>query len=320
MSEDRLKAWICHPNVTGPGYEPPRAADVLPALESAKIAIDDAVRLRVEQYAALLTPPAEGESAGGPPEIPEKFLIAEGKAPVEAENGMFEWCEEFAPAEPPVDDEESIDFFSLNSILTVEAGVAVGRVKPPREGLSGRSVFGNDLPPQRRQGVAIEVGDGLRLGKDGSEVITENAGRIVNKLSRLVLEEVLDIASDIDFETGNLDVCVDVNVKGTLRSNFCVKTTKSLSVHKAIEAADVQVDGDCTVDGGLCGGDVADQSTGRVRVGGCLTALLQRHDCVGGRGDPHREGNAQQPRSHGGPRGDRAGRDYRGRRGGPRGD
>jgi hypothetical protein len=285
ISQDGLRAWVHQPHAGRPGYCPPDAEAILRAVEAAEIAVDEPVRTRVEQLASLGAAHDRDAATAGPPEIPEKFLVAEGTAPVEARNASFRWNEEFAPRRAPLTYQTTVNHCSLNLIRSFEAGVVIGWIKPAVDGVPGRDVFGKPLLPQRLHGTNIDIGPGLRLGADGRSVITECPGRVLDKGGKLRLEEVLEILGDVSLESGNVDVCVDVAVHGTIRSNFHVHTTKSLTVDKAIESANVSAAGDIVVRGGLCGGEIRSASLGNILAGGRITARFCDEMTVRAAGD-----------------------------------
>lgn len=267
VSEDRLKAWV---EVLGMGtaqFVPPQAADVVAALEQARLAVTDAVRARAEEVAAAVRAAATAEGA----RPPERYLVAEGRAAVDAVDGRFEWTAELASQRAPPEADERIDYFSLNSIVTVTAGTVIGRIVPPQEGVSSIDVYGQERPPRKPKGVPIRVGAGARLKAEGSdEVVAEVDGRVAVERGVVRVSEVLDITGDVDFASGSVDACVDVTVRGTVRSNFHVHTAKALLVDRVIEAADVRAGGDIFVRGGIFG----QLGAGKVEAGGTVTVRL----------------------------------------------
>ena len=279
VSEDRLKAWIHQPQLANPDYQPPSIDEMISALETAGIALNENVRERVTQFAALMS--ETGEDAEGPLEIPVKFLIAEGRPAENARNGTFEWYEQFQQAQKTADNQEPVDYFSISTIKTVEMNVAIGRIEPPVPGVVGRDVFGNQVQPKSPKGIAVKLGHGAHLSDDGREVITDVAGRVFYERRTVWVDEVLDINGDVNFDSGSLDVCLDINVHGTVRSNFRVRTTRSLIVDKAIEVAEVDVDGDIIVLGGICGREC----TGKIRAGGNIAVRFCNESKVDVAGD-----------------------------------
>lgn len=271
VAEDRLRAWAeFRPGPKEP-TGPPTEEQVLAALTRAGIRLTDEVRARVREFVPAVA--AAGGAADGEqmPAPMEPFLIAEGLPPVEARDGDFEWSELFERQEFDPDDDAPADYYNRNSIVTVEAGTVVGRLRPPVDGQIGVDVFGCELRPRRLKGLAVKLGTGLTVAADDpSKVVTELPGRVVRDGNTLVVHEVLTIGKDVDFESGNIDACVDVEIRGGVKPNFSVRTGKSLTIRRAVEAAEVIAAGDIVVRGGVFG-----HGRGKpVRAGGTLSAAI----------------------------------------------
>jgi uncharacterized protein (DUF342 family) len=102
----------------------------------------------------------------------------------------------------------------------------------------------------------------------GSDVVAESDGRVALEGDTIRLYDVLDVRGDVDFASGSIESVVDVKVHGTVRTNFHVRTTKSLTVDKLIEAAEVDAGENVAVRGGVFGHD----GHGHVRAGGSVSA------------------------------------------------
>lgn len=279
FAEDRMRAWFQLRDPTSVREdEPISAEEVALALKASRIAITEEVKTRVTNFMALVGPDATEQTEptmdaevreDGPREIPERFLIAEGRPPVEGRHAEFEWDEQFKDEAHDWNEEASIDYFSLNTILTVPEETFIGRIVPPENGTAGVDVCGRELRPRILQGVALSLGEGLKAAQgEACGVVTQTAGRVVVERDMIRVDQVLILRSDIDFDSGSVDACIDVDVSGTVRSRFSVKTSKSLKVGKAIEAAFVETGGDIAVRGGILGQERA----GKIRSGGSVTA------------------------------------------------
>lgn len=279
VSEDRLQAWVHVQGLERAGAPLPTVGDVLSFLEQGKIALNDEVKKRVERLVAEILQKASSGSEGGLTAAPLRFLVAEGRPPTEGEDGRFEWSPELAKLFAQPGENETVDYFARTAFATVDVGTVVGRVVAARNGEPGADVHGGPWPPRKPWGTAVKLGPGVRLMPGGTgEVVAEACGRVAEERGQVRIYEVVDIAHDVDLTSGSVQSCVDVNVHGSVRSNFRVHTTKSLNVGKAIEAADVNVGGALTVRGGIFG-----QNAGRIRVGGeVVTHLLSEVDIEAG--------------------------------------
>jgi uncharacterized protein (DUF342 family) len=280
VTDRRLRAWLELPGRAAPGFSPPSEGVVLAVLGENGIVVTDSVRERVRQYGRLISRGAA--AAGGPAEIPERFLIAEGEHPVEAKDGEFEWDEIFSRRAQDWRGDAPMDYYTVNTILTVEADTMVGRIRSPKAGRDGRDVFGEEVPPNRRAGSPLKLGNGLRTAPDDPrKVVTTVAGRLVLSRQELCVNELLDIRGDVDFKSGNVDSVIDVHIAGDVKPKFAVKTAKSLTVWGSVEAATLTIGGDVHVRGGLYG----QESGCRVQAGGAVVAGICDNAQVQARGD-----------------------------------
>ena len=298
LSTDSNQAWITRP----PGGDVPLAPtreEIEKLLRDSTIQITDAVAERISDYIALFSPvsPLECESSGSPadggavestesapssapPEIPERYLIAEGRPPTEPQNAVFEWYEQFQKTAEDWKGDESINYYDICAITTIDAGVAIGRIVPAKPGEGGVDVLGRFVKPTRKP-LEMKVGKGLLVSEeDPGELITETPGRIVIEGMNIFVDENLNVGGDVDFNSGSIDACINVDVRDTVRSKFTVKTTKSLTIGAGIEAAVIEVGGDLTVRDGIIG-----QGEGTVKVGGGLTAKFCEEANVTAEGD-----------------------------------
>lgn len=271
LSIDRVRAFAETPGAGAPGFTPPSEEDVLGTLAEAGIELDDAVRERVAQYVELTRSALNHDSNDGPPEIPERFLLAEGTPPIEAADGEFIWDSAYEREIGDWQADAPVDYYTQNSILTVDVGQIIGVIKPPTDGVPGRSLLGDEVEPRRKKGSPLKVGSGLKLVDDESgRVETTAAGRLERDGLTLRMCELLTIPRDVDFKSGNIDCVTDVHIGGMVKPNFSVRTTRSLTVKKDTESAELIVGKDLIVRGGIFG-----QESGRlIKAGGCVTAAI----------------------------------------------
>ncbi len=290
LSDDRMEAYVQIADVGADSqFMPPAATEVRAALERAQVVITPEVEARIDVFIARCNAAVnefgQDQWRAMLANSEQCHLLAEGTPPVDAVDGAFEWAAELDEklARPSVD-VERVNYFALNGVITVGPGTLVGRVTPAVQGHSGYDVQGAEVVSKRPQGQEIKIGFGLEArGEHPLELYTTVAGRVLFSDDHARVCEVLKILGDIDFRSGSVDACVDVTVHGTVQSNFHVYTTKSLTVNKGIEAADVRVGGDITVKGGIFGQD----EKGQVDAEGAITAHLINEARVRAGGNIH---------------------------------
>jgi len=267
ISPDRLQAFIEPPlqRLDKPLTED----DAIRAVESAGVAVTDAVRDRVREFVDGIAENSVTDNDSS--EQPAPFAVATGQPAVEPTDAEFVWDQAYQKTLQDWQGDAAVDYYSLNSILTIEADKVIGTVSEPTPSSAGLDVLGNTIPPRRRGGKPIELGEGLaRDASDPSLVRTERAGRVVQAGLKLSVQEVLSVARDVDFKSGNIDSHIDVHVGGMIRAGFSAKTDGSLVVGSEIEAAIVEAGGDITVRGGIFDKDLAHH----VEAKGSITASL----------------------------------------------
>ena len=233
--------------------EPITKEDITEAVNKAEIDITDSVRERIKEYANLL------KDSDLPP---ESYIIAEGTAPVYGEDGKLVWNEEYKAQAAEWDEEGTVNYYNVSSIVTVKKGTVIGKVLPPVSAVDGVNVKGQKVP-SRGSSIALELDETIgRSPDDPSMVVALIDGRVRENQHLLKIEEVLHIPGNVSFETGNITSTVDVNINGKIGDRFEVKAKKSITVGMSIEAARVTAGEDVTVRRGIV-----------ARHGGLVTAV-----------------------------------------------
>lgn len=254
ISDDRMQAWL---RVIDAGAA--RAGDsdkIIEALHASQVVITDEVKGRLDEFVA---------AASGEADLAEPFLVAEGREPVEGTDGTFEWHESFQKTQQDWQGEDPVNYYSLNSIQTVDEGQPIGTLMPPKAGVPGADVTGEEVNPKRTP-VAVHTDPSVRQ-EVGGAVFANVPGKVEYRDGRLRVNEVFTVGHDVDFETGNIDSTVDVQITGTIHDRFEVTSHKSITVGGAVEAASVEAKGDVVIRGGLL-----QRGKGSIRCGGELVA------------------------------------------------
>ncbi|UCE60400.1 MAG: DUF342 domain-containing protein [Phycisphaerales bacterium] len=237
---------------------PPKPEEVVNALTGAKLHINDAVKKRVREFFKLV-------SSGKP--ITEPFLIAEGQPVNEGKDEELVWDPSYKQEAIDWQGDASINYYSLNSIVTVKDGTVIGTASPVVPPKDGMNVKGEVIKAQGTPQKLLIDDTIQRSPDDPCTLISVVAGRVVQTENKLHINEVLHIAGDLDFSSGNVDSTTDVYIGGSIPDRFQAKSAKTITVKGTIEAAVVEAEGDITVRGGIVG-----RNEGRVYAKGNVNA------------------------------------------------
>lgn len=138
-----------------------------------------------------------------------------------------------------------------------QQGTTVARMVPPTKGVEGRDVFGAPIPARDGSPLSVNVGAGVMEQPDpdheeGALYRAEQSGLVVFDGSTIFISELLEIASDVDYSTGNVRAATgSVKITGTIRSTFSVSAPESVVVEGSVENSRIEAGGDVQVVGGV---------------------------------------------------------------------
>jgi hypothetical protein len=137
------------------------------------------------------------------------------------------------------------------------------------------------LAPQ----AIVEPLDSVRLGKNvawnktGDAIVANVTGHVLFKHGEISASETLNLAVDLDAGMP-IDFPGEVVISGNVLDQAKLSARGNITIHGAIEAADVSLTGDLTVQRGICG-----KSKGRVSAGGFVDARFISNANVTAGGD-----------------------------------
>jgi uncharacterized protein (DUF342 family) len=197
-----------------------------------------------------------------------RVLVMEGDPPRDGHNAHLQLLFEDGLAAGCVDAFGRIDYRERQAIRNAHEGQILGRIEPACPGTPGTSLTGERLEASDGVDVEITAGEGVERSEDGLSFTATRDGMIQYVHNVLAVTDVMDIAGDIDYHSGNIHVDKgSVNIGGTIRDGFTVEVAGSLHVGEAIEGGAVEVGGDLEVERGIIM-----HEKGEVTVGGAIYA------------------------------------------------
>jgi len=192
------------------------------------------------------------------PQKPDRYFrlfpIAWGQPPV---NGMDGSVEDLFPRkmewELIVDENNRVDYTSLNLFRNVNEGDMICRITLPTPGVPGRSVRDEEIPAKDGHPPHVPNGRNTHLTEDGEALVASITGQVEFSDKNFQVKPVLEIAGDVDFSTGNINFVGNVHVHGDVCNGFTVRAMGSVTVDGVVEACSVEAGCDVVVGLGVQG-------------------------------------------------------------------
>jgi uncharacterized protein (DUF342 family) len=197
----------------------------------------------------------------------EAVSVAQGTPAQNGENARIEFL--IDPDRPLELDLEArkIDYKEISPFVNVREGQEVAIIHPPTAGEAGMSVLGKEIKPVPGKDIVFPVASGLNVSEDGLHLIAALDGRLMRKNNRLSVLPELEVNSDVNFGTGNIDFPGCVKIKGVVRDGFKVVSVGDIEVREMVEGAYLESVGNIFVAGG-----VRAMGRGRLISAGDITA------------------------------------------------
>jgi uncharacterized protein (DUF342 family) len=174
-------------------------------------------------------------------------------------------------------DSHRVDFRDTSFFVIVHKDELLARLVPERSGREGYTVLGRALPYKTGKVPRLTPGKNTRVEDD--RVVAECDGRFLHTPKSFWVNEVLDIAGDVDYRTGHIDFPGDVYVRGEIKAGFRVHAGGSVYCTKTMDASEVLCAQDLVIGWGLIG-----RKAGKVKVEGELRAKFVENCYVEAKG------------------------------------
>ena len=184
--------------------------------------------------------------------------IALGIPPTEGQDG---WTEDHFPRNfvRKIGDVDSgtVDYRAQSNVQAIAKDAVICDVHLPVEGTAGLRVDGVAIPPKPIKPAAVPAGSNTALSEDGTKLLATMDGFLEFRGDVFNVKNLLNISSDVDYSTGNIDFHGDVAIQGDVREQFSVKATGDITINGLVEAATVEAGGDVVISNGVSGNNQA---------------------------------------------------------------
>ena len=166
-----------------------------------------------------------------------------------------------------LDERGVADYRALNYMQVINEGDAICDIIPPKAGVAGMRVDGAVAEPRVGKAPAVPAGANTKISEDGTKLLAAKTGHLEFDGSKFLVKLILDIPTDVDYNTGNIEYNGDIHIRGDVRATFVVKATGNITIDGLVEAATVEAGGDVLISCGVLGDNSAlIKSGGNVRA------------------------------------------------------
>lgn len=152
-----------------------------------------------------------------------------------------------------LDDRGVADYRAMNYMQSIKEGDVICDIIPPKPGTAGIRVDGTPVEPTAVKPAIVPAGPNTVISEDGTKLLAAKEGHLEFDGSKFCVKVLLDIPSDVDYNTGNIEYNGDIRIRGDVRGTFVVKATGNITVDGLVEAAVVEAGGDVLISCGVHG-------------------------------------------------------------------
>lgn len=185
----------------------------------------------------------------------KNILIAEGKNPLEGTDYSVQYMVNFETSfSPTVLEDGRLDFYNLNSIVSVSKDQLLAIYYHEIEGVDGFDVFGNKLPAHPVKKGKLPLGKNTyEKREDCSRIFATIDGCVSMKNSLINVSEVQIIRSNIDYSTGNVNCKASLQVIGDVKNGFRVDAEDNIQISGIVEDSVINAGSNIAIDRGFIG-------------------------------------------------------------------
>ncbi len=184
----------------------------------------------------------------------EFILVARGERPKDGVDGYIDYkFNKDRELKPVILEDGRVDYRNLESVESVVKGQLLAVKVPPEPEKDGKNVMGKVVKAYKPKDPKIPAGKNTVVSEDGMKLFAACDGHVVFENGKVVVYPVFTRKGDVDYSIGNIEFVGDVVIMGNVLTDFKVKAGGNLEVHKLVEGATLEAEGNIVVRGGVFG-------------------------------------------------------------------
>ncbi len=186
--------------------------------------------------------------------IGEPILIAEGKPSINGTDAVIE--HRFIKTLKPrllTDLAGRVDYRDLGLIENVKRGEILATKREATKGIPGKTVTGKQISARDGINILLPVGQNTEIIENGNILISTANGYVVWKDTKIGIETVYRVKSDVNMNVGNIHFIGTVEIEGDVREGFRVIAGENVIINGGVDNATIRAEKNIEVKYGIRG-------------------------------------------------------------------
>lgn len=185
------------------------------------------------------------------PNIGKRYLIAQGKKPIDGKDGYVEFLIDFDNNfEPKVLDNGRVDYKELQIFKNVKKDEIIARKIEPENGVDGINVFGEIVKANKGKDAKLPLGKNTYI-KDNC-LYSSIDGHVIKKDQKVNVNPLIEIR-DVNASTGNIRTFASIKIYNNISSGYKIESDGDIEIFGVVEGSTIIAKGDIIIHGGVQG-------------------------------------------------------------------
>ncbi len=195
------------------------------------------------------------------------FEVASAILPIDGKDAYLSYSFETDPKKlkAKISETGQINYKELNQIQNVVADQVLAQKIPAERGKGGKTLFGRYLEAKNGKDIQIQLGQNVRLDRDGVTIKSEIAGEVMLVNGKVTVEPVKYLDA-VNVKTGDVKFVGTVIIKGNVEEGYKVEAT-NIEVNGIVDKSRLEATGNIIVRNGVFG-----KGEGYIKAGKSLWA------------------------------------------------
>lgn len=183
-----------------------------------------------------------------------EILVARGQAPINGENGYYEFFfDTESHRKPAIREDGTVDYSAMSSLSNVEEGQKIAEYHPAIQPQNGYDVLGREIVTKPSKEMLPLRGKDISNDKDKNIYIAKVSGKIDYKNGAIDIKNVHEVRGDVDNVTGKIEFFGDIHIQGNVGAGVVIRASRNVTIDGVVESAMIYAGGDVVLSKGIQG-------------------------------------------------------------------